>query len=315
VELAWFALLGVMFAGYFVLGGYDYGVGLLLAGEPDPARRRTALTAVGPFFLANEVWLVASAGVLFGAFPRLEGELLSGFYPAVVVALAGVVLVTASVQLRSRPLTARARARWDRVIIIGSALAALGWGAFVGGVVQGRDVSAHPITQMLTPFVAACALALVALAALHGAAFLGLRLPADLTAKPVATARRLVPVAIAAVALTAVVGILTAGVRQNVPAWAAPAPILLVALVVAAGRLAGPRPGWAFVASAAAMVVPVLLIGAVLGGSIADAAAPAATLRLLSWVAAPIIPVLIGFQAMCWWIFRGRIDGRTPVYW
>ena len=316
MELAWAALLGTLFAGYLVLGGYDYGVGLLLAGEPDPGRRRTALTAVGPFFLGNEVWLVATLGVLFGAFPRLEGELLAGFYPAIVVALTGVVLVTASVQLRSRPATAPARARWDRVIIAGSALAALGWGAFAGGVVQGHDAGAHPIAQMLTPFVAACALALVALVALHGATFLALRLPAELAAKPVAAAKRLVPAVIAAVALAAVVGILTARVRQNAPPAVLAALGVLVVLVLLAGRLARrARPGWAFVVTSAAMAAPVLVVGLALGADLTAAAAPPATLRLLSWVAVPIVPVLIGFQAMSWWIFRGRVDGRTPVYW
>ena len=81
MELAWYALLGAFFAGYLVLGGYDYGVGLLLARRTTPAGRRAALNAVGPFFLGNEVWLVAAVGILFGAFPTLEGELLSGLYP------------------------------------------------------------------------------------------------------------------------------------------------------------------------------------------------------------------------------------------
>ncbi|MEV0719728.1 cytochrome d ubiquinol oxidase subunit II [Asanoa sp. NPDC050611] len=92
MELAWFALLGLFFTTYLVLGGYDYGVGLLLSAAGGDAERRAALTAVGPFFLGNEVWLVAALGILFGAFPRLEGELLAGYYPAVVAALVGVVL-------------------------------------------------------------------------------------------------------------------------------------------------------------------------------------------------------------------------------
>jgi cytochrome d ubiquinol oxidase subunit II len=289
---------------------------VLLAGEPDPARRRVALTAVGPFFLANEVWLVAAVGVLFGAFPRLEGDLLSDYYPAVAMAVAGVVLVTAAFQLRSRPSAARARAGWDRAIIVGSALAALGWGAFVGGVLQGHDPQAHPITQLLTPFVAACALALLALVALHGATFLGRRMPAELAARPAATAKRLAPVALIAVALAAVVGLLTGRVRQNVPLAAVGVLAVLVLLVLAAGRLAAKqKAGWAFAASAGALVAPVVLLALALGGSAVDLAAPPETLRLLSWVAVPIVPVLIGFQAMSWWVFRGRVDGRTPVYW
>src|ERR1700754_3922794 len=117
MDLAWYALLGLFFSTYLVLGGYDYGVGTLLAAIRGDGERRAALTAIGPFFLGNEVWLVAALGILFGAFPRLEGALLAGYYPAVVAALAGVRLVTVAVQLRGRPAHESARARWDRVVI------------------------------------------------------------------------------------------------------------------------------------------------------------------------------------------------------
>ncbi|MEE3919662.1 cytochrome d ubiquinol oxidase subunit II [Micromonospora sp. BRA006-A] len=69
MELAWYALLGLFFATYLVLGGYDYGVGLLLARRGPAPGSRATLTALGPFFLGNEVWLVAAVGILFGAFP------------------------------------------------------------------------------------------------------------------------------------------------------------------------------------------------------------------------------------------------------
>ena len=162
-----------------------------------------------------------------------------------------------------------------------------------------------------------CALALIALVALHGATFLALRLPAELAAKPVAAAKRLVPAAVAAVALATVVGILTARVRQNAPPAVLAALAVLVGLVLLAGRLAGRRPGWAFVVTSAAMAAPVLAVARSSSAATwprASGAAPA-TLRLLSWVAVPIVPVLIGFQAMSWWMFRGRVDGRAPVYW
>src|ERR1700754_4127995 len=102
MDLAWYALLGLFFSTYLVLGGYDYGVGTLLATIRGDGERRAGATAIGPFFLGNEVWLVAALGILFGAFPMLEGELLSGLYPAVVLALVGVVLVTVAVQSRRR---------------------------------------------------------------------------------------------------------------------------------------------------------------------------------------------------------------------
>ncbi|MEV4537384.1 cytochrome d ubiquinol oxidase subunit II [Asanoa sp. NPDC049518] len=332
MELAWYATLGLVFAGYLVLGGYDYGVGLLLSGIRDDGQRRAALTAVGPFFLGNEVWLVASLGILFGAFPRLEGELLSGYYPAVVAALVGVLLVTVGVQLRGRPAEPAARARWDRVVVAGSALAALGWGALFGGLLQGLplDASGHVagIGHLATPFVAATAITLVTLVAVQGATFLLLRMPKGQAADRARLVRRLVPVALGAVALATLLGSLSADVRAAVHPGALVPLLLLVFALLAARLLAERRPGWAFVASSLALVAPVLLVG--LGRypaalvstvdpaatlTVAEAAAAPATLRLLAWVAVPFVPVLIGFQAMSWWVFRGRIDGKAPVYW
>ncbi|GAA4694934.1 cytochrome d ubiquinol oxidase subunit II [Phytohabitans rumicis] len=326
----WYALLGLFFAAYLVLGGYDYGSGVLLARARTPEARRGLLTAVGPFFLGNEVWLVAAMGILFGAFPMLEGELLSGLYPAVALALAGVILVTAAVQLRSREI--RLRGGWDRLVIGGSALAALGWGAVLGGLLQGVPLHADGhvagVGHAVTPFTAATAVTLLALVAVHGAAFLALRLPEGGFAHP---GRQLVPWALAAVAGTAVVGLLSSRVRAAVEQPAAVVPLLGVlaaALLVAAGAWRRGRPGAAFVATSVALVVPVALVGSATWPytlvstvdpaaslTVADAAASGPTLRLLGWLAVPLVPALLGFQVMCWWIFRGRIDQRAPVYW
>ncbi|PZF98872.1 cytochrome d ubiquinol oxidase subunit II [Micromonospora deserti] len=335
MELAWYALLGLFFASYLVLGGYDYGVGLLLARGADPTRRRALLNAVGPFFLGNEVWLVAAVGILFGAFPVLEGELLSGFYPAVVGALFGVITVTAGVQLRSRPAGPRARTGWDRVVVAGSVLAALGWGALLGGLLQGVPLHADGhvagVTHLLTPFAAAAGLAVVALVAVHGATFLTLRLPATEAEGVGRLARRLVPVALAAVGAATALGLLSDRVRATAqqPVAAVLLPVVLVAaLLVARAALIRRRPGLAFAATGAALALPVALVGAALwpyalvstvdaGSSltVADAAASGPTLRLLGWLTVPLLPALLGFQAMCWWVFRGRTDGRAPVYW
>ncbi|WP_213452997.1 cytochrome d ubiquinol oxidase subunit II [Rhizomonospora bruguierae] len=218
MEFFWYGVLGLFFAGYLALAGYDYGAGLLLR-----AAGRDGLTALGPYFLGNEVWLVAAVGVLFGAFPRLEGELISSLYPAI---LAGLV-------------------------------AAVGVAAAVGALSQEVRASvSRPLPALL--------------------------------------------------GLAALVGV-------------------LLAARVALGR---GRPGVAFAATAAAMALPVLLVGAALYPNalvstvdpaatlpVAGAAADPATLRLLSWLAIPLLPALLGFQAMLWWAFRGRLDARTPVFW
>ncbi|MEU7475696.1 cytochrome d ubiquinol oxidase subunit II [Lentzea sp. NPDC042327] len=117
MEALWLTVLGTLTAGYFALAGFDYGSGLLL-----PFRRRDeVLRRMTPFFLGNEVWLVAAVGVLFAAFPRLEGELLSGAHSVFTLVLAGLVLFMAAVQLRL----------WWWLVFTGALAVSVGWGLFL----------------------------------------------------------------------------------------------------------------------------------------------------------------------------------------
>ena len=117
METLWLVVLGTLTVGYFALAGFDYGTGLLL-----PFRRREiALQRMNPFFLGNEVWLVAAIGVLFAAFPRLEGELLSGAHSTFTLVLAGLVLFMAAVQLRL----------WWWLVFTGALMVSVGWGLFL----------------------------------------------------------------------------------------------------------------------------------------------------------------------------------------
>jgi cytochrome d ubiquinol oxidase subunit II len=147
-------VLVILFAGYFLLGGLDYGIGLM-------ARDRADLDRIAPFFLGNEVWLVAAVGLLFGAFPINEGELLSQQRTPVAFALAGAVTVVAVYGLR----IFRRTGALDGVARVGAMLAALGWGAVLGGVWQGGAFR-------VTPLVIATALGFLALVCAHGWAFL-----------------------------------------------------------------------------------------------------------------------------------------------
>ncbi|GAA3630464.1 bd-type cytochrome oxidase subunit II [Lentzea atacamensis] len=117
METLWLVVLGVLTVGYFALAGFDYGTGLLL---PFRGRAET-LQRMTPFFLGNEVWLVAAVGVLFAAFPRLEGELLSGAHSTFTLILAGLVLFMAAVQLRL----------WWWLVFTGALTVSVGWGLFL----------------------------------------------------------------------------------------------------------------------------------------------------------------------------------------
>ncbi|NUR74282.1 MAG: hypothetical protein HOU81_26025 [Hamadaea sp.] len=151
-------LLALLFGGYFVLGGLDYGVALVSRGRAD-------LDRVAPLFLGNEVWLVGAVGLLFGAFPLMEGELLSQQRVPVGVALLGVVMVLSAYGMRLFRRKPGGVGVLDGVARIGGALALIGWGAALGGIWQGGSFHVSLLTG-------ACSLGLLALGGLHGWAFL-----------------------------------------------------------------------------------------------------------------------------------------------
>ncbi|MEV0384343.1 cytochrome d ubiquinol oxidase subunit II [Nonomuraea sp. NPDC050643] len=166
--LAFFAI------GYLVLAGADIGVGMTLPylGRSG-AERREVIAAIAPFFLGNEVWLVATAGVLAGLFPELEGELLAGNYSVVVTLVLAWVVRDVGLWLRGRVPGPRWRAFWDGAVVAGSWGLALSWGLLLG----------HVLLGIQGPLAALPALIVAALFATHGMTFAALRLRGTLRAR------------------------------------------------------------------------------------------------------------------------------------
>ncbi|MEU6780236.1 cytochrome d ubiquinol oxidase subunit II [Nonomuraea angiospora] len=158
--LAFFAL------GYLVLAGADIGVGMVLPylGRT-AAERREVIAAIAPFFLGNEVWLVATAGVLAGLFPELEGELLSGNYTVVVALVLSWIVRDMGLWLRGRMPGPRWQTFWDGAIVAGSWGLALSWGTLLTHVLVG-----------MPPALVVAVLVVAVLFATHGLAFAALRL-------------------------------------------------------------------------------------------------------------------------------------------
>jgi cytochrome d ubiquinol oxidase subunit II len=324
METAWLLVLGFLLAGYFVLAGYDYGVQLLLpAVGRDERERRTALAALGPFFFGNEVWLVAVAGVLFGAFPFLEGTLIAGLYPLVVTVLCGLVLGKAAVQLRGRVSGRVARHCLDALVVVGGAVPAVGWGIVFGvllhGVPRGADGTfAIGPAELLDPFVLLCGVTTGALFAGHGAVFLALRTRGWLAERAGALARPL----LAGAVLPAIAAALVGGIAVPRPEIAAAlAAVLVLAAIAAQWAMTAGRVGGAFALTSVALAVPVPLLGAAshpyvlvstvdprFGMTVTDAAADGATLAPLTAFGVVVLPVVLAYQAWSWWVFRGRVD-------
>lgn len=278
METVWVVLLAVLTCGYFALAGFDYGVGVLLRVlARDERERRLVLRAMTPFLLGNEVWLVAAVGVLFGAFPRLEGELLSSQHTAFTVLLVALVAFTAAVQLRSPG--------WDPVLVGAALLVAVGWGVLLGRVLGGP--------------VALWAVGLPVLFALHGAVFLAWRLTGDLRARASRCALALAP----AGAVFAVAATLTAGEVPE-PAYGLAA---VAAVALSGGAWLAVRGGrWraAFGCTAALCALPVVAVFGARDVVTTSVMADLPTLRALGWVALAVLPLVLVFQWTTWWVHR-----------
>ncbi|WP_053202234.1 cytochrome d ubiquinol oxidase subunit II [Jiangella muralis] len=201
-------LLGFFATGYLVLGGADIGAGMLLPflGRDERERRRV-VAAIVPFFLAHEVWLVATAGLLIGAFPGLEARLFPGLFPLIVALVAGWIVRDVGLWARTQV----AHVACDVAVTAGSWTVAGAWGWILAGLLTGVTDSVAGGAG-----VALIAAVVVGLFAVHGLAFARLRL----TGRPLERAR-------------AVTG--GAGDRATFAVTAA----MLAVLVVAAGARIG----------------------------------------------------------------------------
>lgn len=314
MDLVWFALLGLFFAGYFALDGFDIGAGMLLrrAGRTE-LERRSVFAAVGPFFLGNEVWLVATGGVLFGAFPALDGSVLNGLYPLITAGLLLWLVRDACVWFRSRIGTPRWRGWWDTALVLSSTAFAVFWGLLVGALLSG--LPEHGVVnaaRMIGFYPLLWAVVVTVLFAVHGAAFLMVRAPVVVAERAKTVARKLRWVAAALLVLAVLVGVLSGAVPS---AANRVLPVVLLTVAAAGGLLLTGRRPWAtFAATAFAAATPVLLVGIRSAPEILNAAADHGTLKVLGGFAVATVPLILLVQGWLWWMHRSPVDRKSPTF-
>lgn len=182
LKFIWWVLLGVLLIGFAVTDGFDLGVGILLpfVAKTDE-ERRLVINTVGPVWEGNQVWLVLGAGAIFAAWPAVYAMTFSGFYVAMFIALAGLILRPVSFVFRSKNSDPRWRNFWDRALFVSGILPALIFGVAVGNVLQGvpfhLDEFHLPIYDgsfwgLLNPFALVCGVISVGMFVVHGACWI-----------------------------------------------------------------------------------------------------------------------------------------------
>jgi len=192
----WFIVIAVLWTGFFILEGFDFGVGMLhdLVGTDD-AGRRAAINTIGPLWDGNEVWLIVAAAAIFAAFPGWYATMFSAYYLAMVLLLASLIVRGLAFEYRGKRDAVRWRRTWDVLLTVGSLLAPLLTGVVLGGLLHGLPInSAQNYTgsfwDLLQPYPLFTGITLVLVCALHGAMFLGLKTTGDMRERSGLLARR-----------------------------------------------------------------------------------------------------------------------------
>jgi len=288
LQTIWFLAIAVLWTGYFVLEGFDFGVGMLLPviGRDD-TDRRVMINSIGPVWDGNEVWLITAIGATFAAFPAWYGSMLSGFYLPFLAIVLALIVRGVAFEYRGKVDDDRWRRRWDVAIVVGSTVPALAWGLIFADLLRGLPMGPNHVVDagladMLNPYALLGALVTGSLFLLHGAVFLSLK-----TDGPVRVLARAVALRAAIVAVPALVGFLGWTLAHRPAGWTLPvAVVAVVALVTGAGLAGRGREGWGFASTAAS----VLGASAVIFGSmfpVLDPSAPDPALSLTVPAAAP----------------------------
>ena len=324
----WFILIAVLWIGYFVLEGFDFGVGILLRviGR-DEAERRTLVTTLGPLWDGNEVWLLVAGGATFAAFPEWYATLFSGFYLPLFLILVALILRGVAFEYRSKHGDAVWRQRWDWAIFVGSLIPALLWGVAFANIVRGTQLEQQPNTgflytggfwALLNPFGLLGGLVTLTLFMTHGAIFVSLKTDGDIRYRARGLA---VQIGLIATVL-AVVFLLWGQLAYSNNTWSW-APVLLAAVSWIAAILAvrAGREGWAFLFSAITLAMAVVSLFSMLypnimpnidralpGLTIHNGSSTETTLRIMTIVAVIMTPIVLLYQGWTYWVFRKRLS-------
>jgi cytochrome d ubiquinol oxidase subunit II len=207
LRLLWWALLGTLLIGIAVMDGFDLGVAVLL---PYVARtdteRRVAINTVGPVWEGNQVWLILGGGAIFAAWPALYAAAFSGFYLAMFLVLAALILRPVAFKFRSKIADARWRRFWDWALFVAGLVPALIFGVAFGNVIVGvpfryddtlRMTYEGNLFGLLNPFALLCGLVSVAMIVTHGATYLALKASDEVVVRAIGAGRAAALLAVA----------------------------------------------------------------------------------------------------------------------
>ena len=333
LNTVWFILIAVLYIGFFLLEGFDYGVGILLPFlAKDDLKRRTIVNSIGPFWDGNEVWLLTAGGATFAAFPNWYATLFSGFYLALLLLLLALIVRGVAFEFRSKDKDPRWRSLWDWCIFVGSAVPALLLGVAFANLVHGVPIDAKmtfvgTFFDLLNPYALLGGLASLLTFMLYGAIFLSLKTTGDLAEGAQHAAKRLW--IFAALALIVYFGAtyFATDIETRLGVNPGVVPVAMLAAVLAAGWFIRRRlMGWAFLMTGLTILLSTLTTFLILfprvmvssinpdySLTIYNASSSPYTLTVMTIIAIVFVPIVLAYQAWTYWVFRKRVESKPET--
>lgn len=333
LNVIWFILIAVLFVGFFFLEGFDYGVGILLPFlSKDDTERRVVINSIGPHWDGNEVWMLTAGGAMFAAFPNWYATLFSGFYLALVFMLLALIARGVAFEYRSKKESLVWRNRWDWVIFFGSIIPALLWGVAISNILRGVPIDQDmnytgTFFTLLNPYSLLGGIASVLLFILHGSIFLSLKLTDNLLDKVRNVAAKTWLPATVALFLYVIVGYFETDMFVRLGINPGVIPILAgISILSVRYLLKIQKEGWAFVMTGITIAFSTITIFIGLfprvmvsntnpewSLTIYNASSSPYTLTVMSIVALFFVPIVLGYQAWTYWVFRKRISTKSDL--
>ncbi len=325
----WFILIIIILAGYAILDGFDFGVGMLHLFNKSDKDRRLSINSIGPLWDGNEVWLVVGGGALFAAFPEVYATVFSGFYNAFILLLVMLIFRGVAIEFRSKSQNPKWRTLWDVSFSLGSLGSALIFGLAFGNLARGVQLDDRKnivggFLDLLNPYSILVGLTAVSLLVLHGAIFLIMKTEGEMRENINKRIKKMIFVFISFYVITSVSTFiyqphLFVVFKRNI--WLAVIPAVTLLLVLNIPReIHFGREFRAFLSSSGTIA---LLIGLVAIGifpdivlsnpgqqnslNIYNSASTKSTLTTMLIIACIGAPLILSYTTVVYWIFRGKV--------
>lgn len=323
----WFLLIAVLFVGFFVLEGFDFGVGTVakFLGKDDQ-EKRVYINTIGPFWDANEVWLITAGGAMFAAFPHWYATLFSGFYIPLVFMLLALILRGVSFEFRGKIENQKWKNTWDWALFIGSFLPPILWGVVLGNFMTGMPIDADKemvggFLQFLHPFALLSGVMYLLLCVVHGLQFITLRTVGKLQERARRVAKILAPLTLLTVLAFFIVGWMKTDIfTYHGSLWIVVPLLAWTTLLIASILNVKKLDGWAFAMTSFTIVFltasvfigmfPRIMISSISEAydlTIYNAASGSYTLRMMTYFSLTLIPFVLAYQGWSYYVFRKRV--------